>query len=528
MWRTIAAAALALLLITSPIGAQSQAPPPQCGIQQPAFCETFDQPTDNTGGNVRSGQLDGMLWGVSRATGFANFGQTQFNAWSPTLQVQCDGSLSTVQPPNDVIVCGHQVREAVNDNTGVTVLAMYPKQPFDFAGRTGIIAFDVSNDTQGAHTAWPELWLTDQPVPAPFTHAASWFAAPRNGVGIRLSASTLPFEGPSIAQICPSDNHPRWSAESVVVSRNYVVDDQTEVGHTTSLKMLDCVIASSGPNDGLNHVEVHVSQSQIDVWATDAGTTAPLHHLATAPNANLSFTRGLVWLEDAHYNADKFGQHDQKQHTFAWANVGFDGPVLPRDLTFDVPDAGSPTGQQVNLGYNAQPGTVPLPITGVQHLQDAAAALLTFNFFHYAPPSTITYVVNGHSHAVPWPYPDQTGGSWRALAALVPFSELVAGTNTVSFSFDQVETIVSNVDLVLVGAGGLPAPLPTAQVPNATGTTTPVDTPTATVTPTPTPTAVSAVTPTATTPPSTCQVLIQLNGQINSVNRPASFCTDQP
>src|SRR5258708_3818803 len=73
--------------------------------------------------------------------------------------------------------------EATNDNAsnvfdagGVTALTMYPKQPFDFAGRTGIVAFDISNDNHGTHAAWPEFWMSDLPVPAPFNHFDSWIA----------------------------------------------------------------------------------------------------------------------------------------------------------------------------------------------------------------------------------------------------------------------------------------------------------------------------------------------------------------
>ena len=58
----------------------------------------------------------------------------------------------------------------------------------------------------------------------------------------------------------------------------------------------------------MNHVELRVSQSQIDVYATDAGTTAPLKHIAVIGNANLTLTRGLVSLDDALYNADKAGR----------------------------------------------------------------------------------------------------------------------------------------------------------------------------------------------------------------------------
>ena len=83
-----------------------------------------------------------------------------------------------------------------------------------------------------------------------------------------------------------------------------------------------------------------MSQNQIDVYATDAGTTAPLHHIAVIQNANLTLTRGLIWIEHVQYNAGKF--NSQRTHTFAWDNVGFDGPVLNRDLTFDVLDALTP------------------------------------------------------------------------------------------------------------------------------------------------------------------------------------------
>ena len=68
----------------------------------------------------------------------------------------------------------------------VTSLAAYPRQPFDFAGRTGTIVFDVSNDSQGTHMAWPELWVTDQPVPDPFVHEGPG-GQPRNGFGIRFA-----------------------------------------------------------------------------------------------------------------------------------------------------------------------------------------------------------------------------------------------------------------------------------------------------------------------------------------------------
>jgi len=105
------------------------------------FCETFD--SKNPGIASRTGDLDPNVWGVSRTIGDVNFGQGHFNAAPSTTLQTCSGA-ATVRPPNDVMICNGQLREATNDNPsgvydagGVTALAMYPKQPFDFAGRTG-------------------------------------------------------------------------------------------------------------------------------------------------------------------------------------------------------------------------------------------------------------------------------------------------------------------------------------------------------------------------------------------------------
>jgi hypothetical protein len=180
-----------------------------CGLAQVAFCDTFDNPAPN--GN-RSGQLDGNVWGVSRLIGSENLGQGQWNAAAPTQLVGCAGT-TTVQPgTGDVIVCGGQLREAVNDQTAVTALAMYAKQPFDFANRTGSINFDVSNDEPQIHTDWPELWMTDQPIPVPVTHGTSLLPVPRNGFGIRFAGGGC------------SGNQALWSVDSAVVIRNYVPD----------------------------------------------------------------------------------------------------------------------------------------------------------------------------------------------------------------------------------------------------------------------------------------------------------------
>ena len=122
-----------------------------------AFCDTFDTAA---GIGNRSGQLNGTIWGVSRWTGDMNFGSDYQSPWVKSTLDGCNGPQPAQPDGTDVIICNGQLRESTNDNaTGafeagtVTALTIYPKQPFNFAGRTGTISFDVSNDTQGSHGA---------------------------------------------------------------------------------------------------------------------------------------------------------------------------------------------------------------------------------------------------------------------------------------------------------------------------------------------------------------------------------------
>ena len=90
----------------------------------------------------------------------------------------------------------------------------------------------------------------------------------------------------------------------------------------------------------------------------------------------------------------------------------------------------------------------------------AAAVRVLFNFFHYDAPTVLTLTINGHSHVVPWPYPERQGFTWRTIAASIPLANLVPGTNEVAIGADQT-VITSNVNIVLVNAGRLPPSAPT-------------------------------------------------------------------
>ena len=439
------------------------------------FCDTFDN--KNPGIPSRTGDLDPNVWGVSRATGNTNFGQSQYGGWAPTQLQTCNGTV-TVSPPNDIMICNGQLREASNDNPSgvfddgtVTTLAMYIKQPFDFAGRTGSISFDVSNDTHGNHAAWPEFWMSNLPVPAPFNHFDSWQALPQHGFGVRFAAQTVPGQW----GLCPNGNNlnsSRWTVDSAVVVRNYVMEDVDYQGVAfgvasnppLKLNILDCVIAPPDNSGIMNHIEVRVNQNEIDVYATDAGVAASpatLRKIASITNANLKFTRGLVWLEDVHFNADEGGAPSERNHTFVWDNVAFDGPFTYRDFSFDALDVGQfdATTNTVNLGKISPANqTASWNVLNMPANPQASAVRVLFNFDNeFSPvPTVLNVVVNGHAHPTPWPYPDQLQNTWRTFAVIVPITDLVPGTNVVQLGSDQ-PMVTANVNLVLVDVpGGVP------------------------------------------------------------------------
>jgi hypothetical protein len=374
-------------------------------------------------------------------------------------------------------------------------LTIYPKQPFDFAGRTGTVSFDVSNDTQGTHAAWPEFWFTDAPVPGPFSHTSPdcfFCSLPRHGFGIRLSVDSYPGN----AAGCPNGGDTRrWGASELAVVRDWDLDERDG-------EVFSCVTQPPGPDGLLNHVEVRASQDQIELWGADAGSTT-LQLMTRWSNVNLSATRGLIWIEDAHYNADKgdcehTGLPCQVEHTFTWDNVAFDGPFTYRDFSYDALDAGQMHEDgSMNIGkYSAPNQTASWDVLNLPANPQAAAARVLFNFAETfgIRPDVLTVTVNGHQHPTPWPFggPEVISQNyWKTLAVTIPLSDLIAGTNVVQLGSDT-GMVTANVNIVLVNVpGGVPV-LPGSNnaypggAPNPTPVATGTPPPAATMTPVPT------------------------------------------
>jgi hypothetical protein len=345
------------------------------------------------------------------------------NRWSPATLTGC-GAAVRVSAPRDVRICGGRLIAAnddrINGDGGQTIVAMYPKQPFDIAGRTGTVVFDISSDSQGPHAAWPEFWWTDQPVPAPSTGVTGMSTFPRNSLGVSFA---LPCAGGQVG------------VDLIKVTRNYAAGG---AGFTHGACITKGTVTGS-----LNHFELKISQNRVEVWGTDAGSTT-LKLMATATSPNLTMTRGLIWVENVHYNGCKFDT--QCDHAFAFDNIGFDGPRPYRDLSFDVPDNASSSG----LGWNVNPGSnAVLQTVPVFRLQTPTGGLVTFNWWSAEAAVPSVRLNGGPWHDTAWPFND-VKYEWHTMGVSVPVSEIRDGVNTVEFKYPQGSIVVSNVNAILI------------------------------------------------------------------------------
>jgi hypothetical protein len=98
-----------------------------------------------------------------------------------------------------------------------------------------------------------------------------------------------------------------------------------------------------------------------------------------------------------------------------------------------------------------------LPIDSAS-LSRATGALLTFNFFLETAPITLNYSVNGHALSTAWPYPDNRQFSPLTLGVPIPLSDVQAGNNVVTFSTGNYSMTVMNIDIIVMGGGGIVNP----------------------------------------------------------------------
>ena len=357
---------------------------------------------------------------------------------------------SSVLPPNDTLICdlsgtrSSQLMTAVAmQNYGVNSYMI--RQPFDFAGRTGKIVFDVDAVDQGLG-GFVEIELTEDPTLATTFREFQNFEVgpvPRNGLTLRLANSAE----------CSNAVAP----VNTMIYKNYVGAIITPTFNHSN----GCARTSRG---SLNRFEVQVSQSRIDVFgaefSTDNGQTFSNNKLLYSANISLPFTRGYVHFNPRNHASAKYGFGPDV--VFHWDNIGFDGPVIAAPRAYEIPDNTVMTsyhgGQVQNLGYQLSDGTNGTA-AGIYNLSTKINSL-TFQNVNTSGITSATLTMNAffnavvHTASTNWGISYRfNGGTWRnrnltvgdlasinaiaggplghlALSIDVQTTDLVSGNNT--------------------------------------------------------------------------------------------------
>ena len=422
--------------------APALAPPPasgsgggSCGLSNEAFCSSFDP--------AAGAALDPSVWSIGRVVGDNHNSQDELALFPSVPVPACRAGVSTATAAADVMVCdsasgrGGQLMTALGaQNYGLLSLA--PRQPFDFAGRTGTIVYDVDAETSGNLGWWTSLFITDEPVPVASSATQVIGYLPRYGLGITFDAN------------CGSTG--KVGVGSLTVYRNSV--ESTIVNSNPT-----CVSAARGT---LNHFRVQVSQSTVVIDASDAGGAA-LRTIFSG-NVALSFTRGYVHFQSALRAPQKY-QLSPGYAVNTWSRMGFDGPEMAAPIAAVVPNSLTPLGSGVNVGYRLAGGQpLTLTIAGVPGNRTSAVLALTAQF-EFGTDPTLSYQLNGgptHAAAADiaaqkvcqgCPGPD--GGSGVGFAFPVDVRELRDGANTITFTSTGQNGswayVVANVQLLING-----------------------------------------------------------------------------
>jgi hypothetical protein len=476
---------------------------PACGLSAAAFCDTFDAPSTSAG---RAGELDARLWSASRFTGTGTcFNVPTCGPWSigpatlaqppalslsdpglPALPACRAGLPAQVYPDHDTLICdpssdigsNHLMVAVAAQNYGQNSYRI--RQPFDFSGRTGKIVFDAEAFSLGFLWGWVSLEVTDEPIPAPGYSLGAVASSPYNneeGSALPKNGFEVQFNGPC-GSVPPTST---FSVGNVIVVTDYAQQVLKPQSSPT------CVSMQQGK---LNHFELDVSKSEIDVYASpfsaDSKTFAPAQLLGKWP-VNLPLTRGWVTITTRNHATLKYtgpsAQFKGYPHLDAWEarwdNVGFDGPVVSGWREYDVLDAktmGTEGTGSTAVPYEAIGWTAPdaakgpsstLHLAGVDTTGMTSATLsLTIFYLDSGAAAdrayTLRYRVNGKA------WHDRTlsaeevsylsGGGSRgdfAQTMPVPVGELVPGDNTVEFvtanAPQNYPPVIANVTLALSG-----------------------------------------------------------------------------
>lgn len=469
-------ALLAATMLANDVAAGSAA---GCALEQPAFCETFESGPAAAGDRGRGHELSRSRFSLTRYAPSLSTGDGQaFWVWDAELGQMdgepdvCRNDLPTLLPvvndtwicePNATIGSRYLLSAVGSQNYGSNAIRI--RQPFDFAGRTGRIAFDAdvyNNFLLGYHS----VVISADPSPTPSWDINGRGPNPREGVMIILAGA-----GIDVHQV-----------------RDYAMT--VLPGDPGTLP---------GARGRLAHVEIRLSRTQVEIL-TSAPSADGLQFGALTSRRSvafpqpLGFERGYVSLIGNNHATWKYAMsfgdlpRPIRSWNTYWDNIGFDGPVIDTTREYEIPDAAVPSSETttdpfppgsqttivhsgLSLGYyipnDSAAMSPPLTFQDVS-LAHATRARLVFNGYYQGynedgirlGTGRLNYRINdGPVHVRAFTpgevamldEPGQTGGYNHAID--LPLAELRDGDNEVRFSTSHIGSgypnAVLNLDLLI-------------------------------------------------------------------------------
>lgn len=438
---------------------------PGCGLADAAaFCDSFDAASATKG---RAGELDPLKWSAARQQPQApTGGNIAIGITAATLPACRSGLATTVFPDGDTVICdpttairsNHLLMAAAAQNYGQNSYRI--RQPFDFAGRTGKIVFDAEARTIQL-LGWISLEVSEDPTPGPSFALGVENTANDEGSVVPRNAFELQFQNN-----CNSKGD-AVGLRSLLIVKNYV---QTEVSVGEPPV---CIKTKEGH---LNHIEVAVSQSRIEIFATpysEDGSKWEAPVLLFGADVSLPFSRAYVNITAHNHATKKYSEPPLDAWLARWDNVAFDGPVITGDREYEIPDSLVPskqpfgTEQVKTIAYLVAESTgAPkdtLHFKGVDP-SGMSKARLAISGWYQPSEKNATYALKFRLNGGAWHDRPFTADEVKVLSDShcqgaiaqmidVPIDELVKGDNSLEFLAlnipQNVPPAVSNIDLIL-------------------------------------------------------------------------------
>jgi hypothetical protein len=431
--------------------------PTSCG-EDFAFCDTFDEPTDSPG--PRTVDLDPARWSVGRISPqLASYGDCSICVLPASVSNCRSGVGSQVFPDEDTLICDandgidsrHLLTAVGSQNYGLNTYRI--RQPFDFTGRTGKIVFDVEGFAPDPLLGWASLEVSEDPTPTPSYPNYEYATMPRRSVSFQIA-------------VCESTSN--IGARELRVSDDFAMDMPEP---SFSAEGDDCV---STADDQLNHYEVLLSRTSIEVFATDVsddGVSFGTPRRVLAADLDLPFERGYVSITTRNHASNKYSDGAYDAWVVRWDNVGFDGDVFANTREYSAPDSltNAEGGDMKNVGYpvpDNEGDALSFTLEDVD-TADVQRAVLAFTTYYPLCCESSDYSTYNMRHRVnggEWHdrfltageqaalgEDDQTG-AFNHLIELDP-GELQAGSNTFEFATAGVDqgypAVIANLDLIL-------------------------------------------------------------------------------